>query len=436
MTIKGLWDTIKEKCKEGRVSIPRKSFSGLRVAIDAMSLLFRLRLRARGSLVNRIDIVNIEIDESVVDHIWLRLITEEIVEFLLSGITPVLIFEVGIPRLKVKKREQRDSERLSDIDQIRLLRAEIQSMDPLRVDKEKLKLLKSKEASLKSLPRESRMKAYDYLYSIGVPCVMPKSGMEAERMAAMLCRSGVVAAVYTSDGDCLAHKCPITIREATVTSNYYDENFNEVRTYEVILFNKVIESLELDENSFTELCIMSGCDYNDNIEQIGIGRALKLIQKYKNIDNIPIDVLYTTSLKRFKSLDVLDHIECRKEFCVIEPWDLLDEDFLLQQDIEASSIQELVDMKFFDMKPYSEFITEGFNMYDMMTYIDQWVLCIEGFPQCSSFKHSTEREEMTLFGPITITEGDSLDNIREFIEPPPKTKRNYTKKNNYSTKKK
>ena len=48
-----------------------------------------------------------------------------------------------------------------------------------------------------------------------------------------------------------------------------------------------IEAFHFTKDQMIDFCIMCGTDYNNNIPKIGNAGAFKLIEKYKNIDNIP-----------------------------------------------------------------------------------------------------------------------------------------------------
>ena len=54
----------------------------------------------------------------------------------------------------------------------------------------------------------------------------------------------------------------------------------------MIYLSKIFEELKLDQLEFVNFCILAGCDFNDNIPQIGVMKGFALIEKYITIENI------------------------------------------------------------------------------------------------------------------------------------------------------
>ena len=114
----------------------------------------------------------------------------------------------------------------------------------------------------------------DVCDSLGIQYV--KASTEAEMTCAFLCIKGIVDGALTEDTDVLAYGCPMFISK-----------FNS-STGECVIVNysDILESLELTPAQFTDLCIMSGCDYNSNIPKIGCSKAYKLLKEHKTLDNV------------------------------------------------------------------------------------------------------------------------------------------------------
>lgn len=74
--------------------------------------------------------------------------------------------------------------------------------------------------------------------------------------------------------------------------------------YTIIKYQDLLDYIGLDKAQFTDVCIMSGCDYNNNMKGIGVMKSIKLIQKYGSIDNLP-DI---------HDVSVLNHEKCRRIF--------------------------------------------------------------------------------------------------------------------------
>jgi flap endonuclease-1 len=100
--------------------------------------------------------------------------------------------------------------------------------------------------------------------------------MEAETCCSDLCKRGIVDAVLSEDTDVLAYSTPTFL---TKIDTIHD-------TCVRIKHAEILESLEIDDKQFLDLCIMCGCDYNKNIPKVGVETSFKYIKKYGSIDDI------------------------------------------------------------------------------------------------------------------------------------------------------
>ena len=120
--------------------------------------------------------------------------------------------------------------------------------------------------------------------------------LEAECACADLCKRGLVDAVLTEDTDVLAYGSPIFLSKIDTSND----------TCVQIVYSEVLEALNITSSQFLDLCIMFGCDYNKNINKVGIETSYKYILEYKTIDEI----------EKKKNLDVsvLNHKRTRELF--------------------------------------------------------------------------------------------------------------------------
>jgi flap endonuclease-1 len=114
----------------------------------------------------------------------------------------------------------------------------------------------------------------ELLTKFGIPLL--NSSGEAEALCAKMFNEKQFDFVITEDSDILAYGV-----------EYYISDLNTLTgECEIIRLSEVLNHLKLDFNSFQEFCVMCGCDYNDNIPNIGIKNCLLYIQKHKNINNV------------------------------------------------------------------------------------------------------------------------------------------------------
>jgi len=114
----------------------------------------------------------------------------------------------------------------------------------------------------------------------GVECLV--APFEADAQLAYLARKNYVAAVVTEDSDLLAFGTPKVL--------YKMNDFGEARlmVLDNILGHKKgkLDLAGLDQDRFTECCILAGCDYLDSIPGFGFSRAVKEVKKCKTVSRL------------------------------------------------------------------------------------------------------------------------------------------------------
>jgi hypothetical protein len=341
----------------------------------------------------RSDVVSGPLSEDVIDRMWLVEITEFLTGLLSRGITPLLVCEHGESRMKMSKREQRNNDRIETQSKIDELRGRLRGV--ARPDPSDVKRLRDLESTLKLLTKESRQRMAQYVSALGIPCILGDEGVEAERLATALTRYGVAAAVYSPDGDCLAHGCPLMIRgEGPPNSNGHE---NE-STFEVIVLDRLLRDMDLDLPSFRDVCIMSGCDYNKNIPEVGFAWSYKFIVQYSSIDAIPEDVLRRRAKDKYNGIGCLLHDDCRQEFKDVHPLELMDSDV---------SLDEMVESGTFSVRIVSE-LESVMLSYGTERYAPDVAEYIELVPTPREFTHGAEQVRETRFGSMIVTTGDQL----------------------------
>lgn len=151
-------------------------------------------------------------------------------------------------------------------------------------------------------------KIVEELFSIlGIPYF--KSPSEAETFCCYLAKHKIVDAVLSEDTDVLAYGTPLFLTKI----NTSDETVVE------ITFGEICEELEISKDSFRDLCIMCGNDYNDNIPKIGPDRSFKLIKQYNSIEEIEKNTVFDVSILKYQRtrelFSVPDVFEFKVPYC-------------------------------------------------------------------------------------------------------------------------
>jgi len=116
--------------------------------------------------------------------------------------------------------------------------------------------------------RKEYEKLEQFLKSNGFKTCVAKH--EAEALCAYMCHTNQVWATLTEDSDSIAFGSPRTILR------YFSEKPILVE------YDKVLQTLELSKDSFTDLCCMFGCDFCNNVFLIGPQKSYQLLKKYSS----------------------------------------------------------------------------------------------------------------------------------------------------------
>jgi 5'-3' exonuclease len=114
--------------------------------------------------------------------------------------------------------------------------------------------------------------------------------LEAETMCADLCKRGLVHAALSEDTDVLAYASPIFLSKLEVSSG----------TCVSIDYSEMLDRLELSSDSFLDLCIMCGTDYNKNIRGVGPEGAYKFLKKHESIEGVGLNTAHDTTVLKYE----------------------------------------------------------------------------------------------------------------------------------------
>ena len=127
---------------------------------------------------------------------------------------------------------------------------------------------------------------------------------EAEQLCAILSRFNFVDGVISDDTDTLACGSKIMLRN-------FSNKSDEVSLY---CMNEILYELDLNSDSFLDLCILLGTDYNNKLKSISFKDIYRLVHRYKSINSILKNTHYTLyydyeKIRRiFKSSDIPKYI--------------------------------------------------------------------------------------------------------------------------------
>lgn len=115
-----------------------------------------------------------------------------------------------------------------------------------------------------------------------------------------MAKTGIVDMVVTEDSDLIAYGCPrvsdtlfkyyYLCKELIIYASYqvlfkldkYGRGDYFERSKLPVCFGMTAE--QLSDEKVIQICVLSGCDYSDNIANIGIEKILQIVRKHDSCD--------------------------------------------------------------------------------------------------------------------------------------------------------
>jgi flap endonuclease-1 len=238
-----------------------------------------------------------------------RLIAEHRIKlvFVFDGIPPALKAEEIARRKAVKERYTREyAEALAAGD---LARAYSKSTMTSRLTPEML--------------QDARL----LLDLLGIPWL--QAPCEGEAQAAHMAERNDVWAAVSKDYDCLLFGTPRLVRFMTISGREFLPSKQTSRpiTPELIERNRMLAQYGLSREQLIDLALLVGTDFSPGVKGIGPKKALKLVQEYGAIENMPEDI--RAGLAGFESVRrIYTHPEVTSDYRL--EWKAVDEPGLVE----------------------------------------------------------------------------------------------------------
>jgi flap endonuclease-1 len=284
MGIKGLNSLLKKYTPESIKNENLESFSNKNIAIDVSIYAYKY-------LYNN-------------GNIYFKFI-QQIFTLLKHNINPIYIFDGKPPKQKSgvldirRKSREKKKNSLNEIE-LKLKDENLDEIDFYKLQEEHEKISKSliyiTPEIITSIKEILDLLAINYIQAPG----------EADTVCCQLYKDGIVFGSMSEDFDLLLRGSGILIRD-------FDIFKETVTTYNL---KSILKNLDITYNEFIDLSILCGCDYTNKIIGIGPINALKLIKKYKNIENIIS--CYCLKKKNIKIPSDFDYIKARRMMIVPE----------------------------------------------------------------------------------------------------------------------
>ena len=328
--------TIKEKEIDEKLIFKTEDFSslsGYRVAFDANIWAKTNMFTAIKAVVEPCDIVKLIqsttsvkpreiIPKKDILSKWLGKMIEDISIFLYHNSLPLFVFDGEYPDEKLQTKTDRKDDVNKAKEKLVDLINKIRNGDPLDISSTDIIECKKLFCRMNFVGQQDYITMKETLYYIGIPFIQAKG--EAEKLCTALCIDGYAKAVYSTDTDNIVYGCPFLI----TSYNRYNIDCVSIST--------VLNVLEMEFKTFIDLCIMAKCDYNENIPNLAIGRAYKLLMDYGSIEK----VIESGKIGDEAKYGCLRFERCRKLFTIKSASDNIEEGYydLIKEHINSSNL--------------------------------------------------------------------------------------------------
>lgn len=302
MGIKSLNKLLQKHCPNSIEHIHISEYAFQKVAVDLTLYLGILKMRCKMFLK----------DPMTCKARWLAMFIEFVACLRKNQVHCVFIYDSGCPDEKLQERQERADARektslrayeLEDAlreykltgiaDPILLEFSEKVATQRLLVKPEKVNVeaIERKIDQLRSNILEFKPEDFTLTKEIFDILRVPwfQAPLEAETMCSDLCRRGLVSAAMSEDTDVLAYGSPVFL------SKLNTKNASCFR----IVYDNMLEELDIVDKSFLDLCIMCGTDYNKNIYKVGPEKSYNLIRNYSTIEGVSENTDYDVSVLNY-----------------------------------------------------------------------------------------------------------------------------------------
>lgn len=264
MGIKGLSKLLGDHAPRAIKEKDLASLSGRKIAIDASMCIYQLLVGVRMGADNFTN--DAGMNTSHIIGLFYRSI-----RLLELGLKPVFVFDGKPPPMKGGELQKRADLKKEAIE------AHAKAQEAGDVEG-----MERYAKRINTITPEMLTACKQLLTFMGIPVVT--APCEAEAQCAELNKAGAVWATATEDMDSLTFGTPRLLRHLWAgTSSTAAKKGVKPRVFEL---DVVLEDLGLDLPQFTDMCMLSGCDYLDQIKNLGPMTALKLIREKGNIEGI------------------------------------------------------------------------------------------------------------------------------------------------------
>ncbi|XP_016492485.1 exonuclease 1-like isoform X1 [Nicotiana tabacum] len=246
-------------------SVHIKKYAGKRVGIDAYSWLHKGAYSCSMELC-----LNLEGDKKLQ---YLNYFMHRINLLRHYKITPVVVFDGGNLPCKSRTEDERHRRRKTNRDQAMLKLKEGNVAGAVELFQRAVSVTPSMAHQLIQILKSENIEFVVAPYEADAQLAY-LSSLEEEK-------SGIVA-VISEDSDLLAYGCPAVFFKMDSHGNGQEVELDRVFSSATL----VPSFRHFNQDLFTGMCVLAGCDFLPSVPGIGIAKAYNLVSKYRNLDRV------------------------------------------------------------------------------------------------------------------------------------------------------
>lgn len=285
--------------------VPLTSFSGKRIAVDLDNLIHIMTPIAAGQILDQTNLIDTEPDHSEIHRIIINRVLERLETFMFYNIQVICCFDSKPHPLKARVKEERNKKKKKATVEYEAAKAALYGVPPLFRNAQLVGTYAKAFKYAFKPSFEFTAHVRNLLSTLGFPVLVAGDYLantgDGEGLAASLCVSGNDFCVATSSTDSDIHAYGGNLAILELSSERHQVNgvsttihFAKVRSLEAIL-----QQLQWSFNTFFDMCILLGTDFNLRIPGIGPVKGFDLIKRYGSI----------LSLGSSRDISVLNYLE-------------------------------------------------------------------------------------------------------------------------------
>jgi flap endonuclease-1 len=148
----------------------------------------------------------------------------------------------------------------------------------------------SKATMTSRLSRAMIGEARELLHLLGIPVVQAPS--EGEAQVSYMAQRDLAWAAASKDYDCLLFGAPRLLRFLTISGKEFlpSKGISRPIIPEVIETREMLNAYGLSRDQLVDAAILVGTDFSDGVKGIGPKKALKLVQQFGRLEEMPVEI--------------------------------------------------------------------------------------------------------------------------------------------------